>query len=506
MSETGETLLRTESISMRYGSVQALQAVDFEIRRGEIRALVGENGAGKSTLIKIITGTVRLSSGRMWMNQASVEFGAPKDAQEAGIAAVHQEVPLLEMRSVAENVFFGREPRRFGLIRWSEMYDAARNALLQIGAEIDPTLTVGRLNAAQRQMVAIARSVSLGAKLLVLDEPTSSLSAHQVQVFLQVVRRLQANGTSVILVSHRFDELYAVCETVTVLRDGRAVRTGPLRDIDRAELVGLMLGTGPDELSSRLTAFGPKGQSELAAADLLVACNLLRAPAIQDVSIEVRSGEIVGLAGLLGSGRTETARAIFGADRYASGTVTMEANPVKPHSPRSAIRAGMGFVSEDRKLDGLVPEMSVADNLTLSALPLLSRFGFVSRARQQAVVAKYVKQLRIKLATPGQKIRELSGGNQQKVLLARWLCRRARLLILDDPTRGVDIAGRAEIQAAIRELAKGGAGVLLISSELEEIVEGSSRALVLRNGRVVSALRGDEVTREAIMRAMAGDA
>jgi monosaccharide-transporting ATPase len=504
MTGTGEALLRTEGISKQYGSAHALHAVDFEIRSGEVRALVGENGAGKSTLIKIITGTVRPSSGRMWMSQVRVEFRSPKDAQEAGIAAVHQEVPLLEMRSVAENVFFGREPRRFGLIRWSEMYEAARYALRQIGAEVDPRATVRSLNAAQRQMVAIARSVSLGAKLLVLDEPTSSLSAHEVEVFLDVVRRLRANGTGLILVSHRFDELYAVCESVTVLRDGRAVRTAALRDMDRAELVSSMLGTGRDELRSGLTAFGPRERLDCAATEMLSARHLSREPAIEDVSIDVRSGEIVGLAGLLGSGRTETARAIFGADRYARGTVIVDAKPVRPHSPRSAIRAGMGFVSEERKLDGIVPEMSVADNLTLSALPLLSRFGFISRRRQQEVAAKYVRQLRIKVSSPTQKIRELSGGNQQKVLLARWLCRRARVLILDDPTRGVDIAGRAEIQVAIRELAKGGAGVLLISSELDEILEGSTRTVVLRNGRVVSALQGNDVTREAIMRAMAG--
>jgi monosaccharide-transporting ATPase len=505
MIRAGEALIRTEAMSKQYGSVQALHAVDFEMRGGEVRALVGENGAGKSTLIKIITGTVRPSFGRMWMSQVPVEFRSPKDAQEAGIAAVHQEVPLLEMRSVAENVFFGREPRRFGLIRWSEMCDAAGMALRQIGAEVDPRAEVRTLNAAQRQMVAIARSVSLGAKLLVLDEPTSSLSAHEVEVFLAVVRRLQANGTSVIFVSHRLDELYAVCESVTVLRDGRAVRTGDLRDMDRAELISSMLGAAREDLRSSLTALGPGGRSDRTGPELLVARNLSREPAIKDVSIDVRSGEIVGLAGLLGSGRTETARAIFGADRYASGTVMVEGKPVEPHSPRSAIRAGMGFISEDRKLDGIVPQMSVADNLTLSALPLFSRFGFISRRRQQEVVAKYVEQLRIKVASPAQKVAELSGGNQQKVLLARWLCRRARMLILDDPTRGVDIAGRAEIQAAIRELAEGGAGVLLISSELDEIVEGSSTVVVLRDGRVVSALRGEDIAREAIMRAMAGD-
>jgi galactofuranose transport system ATP-binding protein len=490
MSGAGKALLRTEGISKQYGSVQALHPVDFEMRSGEVRALVGENGAGKSTLIKVITGAVRPSSGRMWMNEVTV----------------HQEVPLLAMRTVAENVFFGREPRRIGLIRWSAMYEAASHALRQIGAEFDPRATVRSLNAAQRQMVAIARSVSLGAKLLVLDEPTSSLSAHEVEVFLDVVRRLRANGTGVILVSHRFDELYAVCESVTVLRDGRVVRTGALREIDRTELVTSMLGAGRDELRSGLTAFGRGKRLHREPTELLTARNLSREPAIEDVSIEVRSGEIVGLAGLLGSGRTETARAIFGADRYASGTVMVHGKLVERQSPRSAIRAGMGFVSEDRKVDGIVPEMSVAENLTLSALPVLSRFGFISRRRQQEVVAEYVTQLRIKVASPAQKIRELSGGNQQKVLLARWLCRRARVLILDDPTRGVDIAGRAEIQAAIRELAEGGAGVLLISSELEEIVEGSSRTVILRNGRVVSALRGDQVTREAIMRAMAGDA
>ncbi len=505
MTRTGEALLRTEAISKQYGSVQALYPVDFEIHSGEVRALIGENGAGKSTLIKILTGTVRPSSGRMWMSGVKVEFGSPKDAQAAGVGAVHQEVPLLEMRSVAENVFFGREPRRLGLIRWSEMYEVTRNALHQIGAELDPRAAVCGLTAAQRQMVAIARSVSLGAKLLVLDEPTSSLSAHEVEVFLGVVRRLKANGTAIFFVSHRFDELYAVCESVTVLRDGRAVCTGDLRAMDRAELVSSMLGTGREQLRSGLTAFGTKQRAGHTGTELLKTSNLSREPAIEHVSLEVRSREIVGLAGLLGSGRTETARAIFGADRYASGAVTVEKKPIKPHSPRSAIRAGMGFVSEDRKLDGIVPEMSVADNLTLSALPLLSRCGFISRRRQQEVVAKYVRQLRIKVASPGQKIVELSGGNQQKVLLARWLCRRARVLILDDPTRGVDIAGRAEIQAAVRELAEDGAGVLLISSELEEIVEASSRTVVLRDGHVVSTLEGADVTREAITRAMAGD-
>lgn len=506
MTDAGEALLKAEGISKRYGPVQALYPVNFEMRRGEVRALVGENGAGKSTLIKIITGTVRRSSGRMWMSETPAEFSSPKDAQEAGIAAVHQEVPLLTMRSVAENVFFGREPRRFGLIRWSEMYGATGDAFRQIAAAIDPRATVGSLNAAQRQMVAIARSVSLGAKLLVLDEPTSSLSAHEVKVFLDVVRRLRENGTAIILVSHRFDELYAVCESVTVLRDGREVRTGTLRDMDRADLVSAMLGSGRDELRSGLTAFGHGKRPNISGTELLTARNLWREPAIEDVSIEIRSGEIVGLAGLLGSGRTETARAMFGADRYTSGTVMVEGKPVPPHSPRGAIDTGMGFVSEDRKLDGIVPQMSVAENLTLSALPLISRFGFISRRREQEVVAKYVKQLRIRVASPAQKISELSGGNQQKVLLARWLCRRTRVLILDDPTRGVDIAGRAEIQSAIRELAEGGAGVLLISSELDEIVEGSSTTVVLRNGRVAATMHGDDITREAIMRAMAGDA
>src|SRR4051812_25882751 len=312
MIGAGEVLLRTEAISKQYGSVQALHAVDFEMRGGEVRALVGENGAGKSTLIKIIPGTVRPSSGRIWMSQVPVKFGSPKDAQEAGIAAVHQEVPLLEMRSVAENVFFGREPRRFGLIRRSEMCTAASTALREIGAEVDPRAEVRTLNAAQRQMVAIARSVSLGAKLLVLDEPTSSLSAHEVLVFLDVVRRLRANGTSVVFVSHRLDELYAVCESVTVLRDGHAVRTGALRDMDRAELISFMLGAAREDLRSGLTAFGPGRRSDRTGPELLMARNLSREPALEDVSIGVRSGEIVGLAGLLGSGRTETARAIFG--------------------------------------------------------------------------------------------------------------------------------------------------------------------------------------------------
>ncbi len=506
MTGAVETLLRAESISKRYGSVRVLQDVDFQMRLGEVRALVGENGAGKSTFIRIITGATRPSSGRIWMSQVPVEFSSPRDAQDAGIAVVHQELPLLEMRSVAENMFFGREPRRYGFIRWSEMYDDTRNALSQIGADIDPRATVRSLSAAQRQMVAVARGVSLGARLLVLDEPTSSLGAHEVEVFLAIVRRLQANGTGVILVSHRFDELYAVCESVTVLRDGRVVQTASLQDMPRESLVSSMLGAGRGQLSSGLTAFSLRKISRAAGAELLKARDLSREPAIDNISVDVRAGEIVGLAGLLGSGTRETARAIFGADRYATGTVMVGTSPVKPGSPRSAIRAGMGFLSEDRKLDGIVPEMSVADNLTLPALPLLSRFGFISRRRQREVVAKYAQQLQIKATDHKQQVSELSGGNQQKVLLARWLCRRATVLILDDPTRGVDIAGRSEIQAAISALAGDGAGILLISSDLDEIVEGSARVLVLRNGRLVSELRGGEVTREAIIKAMAGDA
>ena len=497
-------LLRMEGITKTFSGVTALAGVNLTLERGEVHALVGENGAGKSTLIKVMTGAYHRDAGQMWLEGKPVEFRSPEEAQAGGVVAVYQEINLLSFRTVAENIFLGREPRRWGMIDWKPMNEDAAALLKRLGLEIDPRATLGSLNIALRQMVAIARGVSLGAKVVILDEPTSSLTEHEVSILYAVIRRLKAEGAAVVYISHRFDELYAVCDRVTILRDGKYVGTHNLADLEKIDLVCLMLGKQREELQRQgATAFGPHHETERETIPLLRAENLTRGRKLNHVTLEAGHGEIVGLAGLLGSGRTETARAIFGADRIEEGTVYLEGERLKLHEPGDAIKAGVAFLSEDRKAEGIIPELSVRENLTLAALPTLTKFGIVSRAQQEEIVDRFMKRLGIKASSADQKIRELSGGNQQKVLLARWLCNNPKFLILDEPTRGIDIGAKAEIQKLIAELADSGLGVLMISSELEELVEGSTRVIVLREGQRVAELQGEEISQEAIIHAMA---
>jgi monosaccharide-transporting ATPase len=495
-------ILRMEGITKSFAGVVALAGVDLALERGEVHALVGENGAGKSTLIKIMTGAYTRDAGTILLEGKPVEFRTPEDAQDAGVVAVYQEVNLLAFRTVAENIYLGREPRRFGLIDWKRMYREAATLLARLGLEIDPRSTLGSLNIALRQMIAIARGVSFGAKVVVLDEPTSSLTEREVSILYDVIRRLKAEGTAVVYISHRFDELYTVCDRVTVLRDGKFVATRPLAGLEKLDLVCLMLGKQRDELRQGTTAF-EHHDVKRDATPLLRAENLTRGRKLNHVTVDTARGEIVGVAGLLGSGRTETARAIFGADKIDEGQVYLEGKPLKLRSPRDAIKAGLAFLSEDRKAEGIIPELSVRENLTLAALPALTKLGIVSHAREQEIVERFMKRLGIKASSADQKIRELSGGNQQKVLLARWLCQNPKFLILDEPTRGIDIGAKGEIQELINELANSGLGVFMISSELEELVEGSSRVIVMRDGQRVGELRGKEISQDAIIHAMA---
>jgi ribose transport system ATP-binding protein len=497
-----EPVLRMEGITKIFSGVTALANVSLELQPGEVHALVGENGAGKSTLIKIMTGAYARDGGEMFLEGRPVDFRTPEDAQGQGVVAVYQEVNLLTYRTVAENIYLGREPRRFGLIDWKRMNAEAGALLKRLGLDIDPRAPLGSLNIALRQMVAIARGVSFDAKVVVLDEPTSSLTEHEVQILYDVIRRLKAEGTAVVYISHRFDELYTVCDRVTILRDGKFVATRPLAGLEKIDLVCLMLGKQREELRQGTTAFRhagtPTGETPLLSAE-----NLKRGRKLNDVTVEVARGEIVGMAGLLGSGRTETARAIFGADSVEEGEVRLEGKTIRRGSVNEAIDSGIAFLTEDRKAEGIIPELSVRENLTLAALPALSTLGVVSRARQAEIVDKFMKRLGIKAANADQKIRELSGGNQQKVLLARWLCKNPKFLILDEPTRGIDIGAKGEIQSLVGELAASGLGVLMISSELEELVEGSSRVVVMRDGQRVGELRGDEISQDNIIRAMA---
>jgi ribose transport system ATP-binding protein len=351
-----------------------------------------------------------------------------------------------------------------------------------------------------QQMVAIARAIGFDAKLVIMDEPTSSLDETEVEVLFGVIRQLKEAGVSVIFVSHKLDELYAVCDRVTIMRDGRTVRVSPMSGLSRLDLVTAMLGR---ELSRVLHEDAGRREGAAAQEDLLAVENLAVGRRVRDVSFDIRSGEIVGLAGLLGSGRTETARVVFGADRAEAGQVAFGHLHRPAAEPAEAIRAGMGFCSEDRKFEGIVPDMSVRENLTLALMPQLARRGIVDEARSREIVDRFIQRLGIRCSGPEQPIRELSGGNQQKVLLARWLCMNPRLLILDEPTRGIDVGAKAEILSLVRELAGQGLGVLMISSELEEVVEAASRIVVLRDGRSVAALEGDEVSEEAVMAAMA---
>ncbi|GAA3153234.1 sugar ABC transporter ATP-binding protein [Planomonospora alba] len=498
-------VLETDGVLKAFPGVTALDRVSFALGQGEVHALVGENGAGKSTLIKVLTGVYRPDAGQVRYRGEPVAFGSPLEAQRAGITTIYQEVNLVPQMSVARNLFLGREPRgRLGLIDFTAMRERASRVLHGYGIRSDVRRPLGSLGLGAQQMVALARAIEADAQVVIMDEPTSSLQPREVDRLFAAIADLKAQGRSVVYVSHRLEELYRVCDRVTVLRDGRRVHTGPLAELERLRLVSLMLGRDPDQVRTEgLTRFG--GRRRPHAAPVLRAGGLRREHVLDGVSLAVRPGEIVGLGGLLGSGRSETAKAIAGALPLDSGRVEVDGEPVPAGSVDAAIRAGISLLPEDRKAEGIVPGLSVRENIVLAALPRLARAGIVSEADVDRVVAAFMRRLRIKAAGPGQRAGELSGGNQQKVLLARWLAMDPKVLLLDEPTRGIDVGAKAEVQALIDELAAGGLAVLLISSDLEELVEGSERVVVLRDGAVAGELSGPDVTEEKIMAAIAGE-
>ncbi|MBV8106364.1 MAG: sugar ABC transporter ATP-binding protein [Hyphomicrobiales bacterium] len=488
-------------IDKRFQGVKALSSASLEVAAGEIMALVGQNGAGKSTLIKVLTGAYRRDGGSIAFGGEPIDFASPHEAQRGGISTIYQEINLVPFRSVAENIFLGREHRRYGLLDWRRMNHQAAELLRRFAVELDVRRPLMGFSTAIQQMVAIARAVSFKARLVIMDEPTSSLDEREVAVLFDVMRQLRAEGVAVIFITHRLDELYQVCDRVTVMRDGRTVMTSLMAEVDKLHLIAAMLGRDLETVRAHATGFS--ATSAKAGEEVLSAEGLRIGRKVRDARVEVRTGQIVGLAGLLGSGRTEVARAVFGADPPDAGTIRLTGKEVTPREPADAIALGVGYCSEDRKADGIVPDMSVRENLTLGILPRLTQMGVVDEARQRAIVDRFMARLAIKAASVEQKIRELSGGNQQKVLLARWLCTDPKLLILDEPTRGIDVGAKAEIQSLIRELADQGLGVLMISSELEEIVEGADRVFVLSDGRTVADLPHTAASAPAIMAAMA---
>ncbi|MFE3166206.1 sugar ABC transporter ATP-binding protein [Streptomyces sp. NPDC059224] len=496
-------MLSVTQLSKTFPGVRALSDVDFTARAGEVHALVGENGAGKSTLIKVLTGVYRPDRGEVTYGGEQVRFSTPLQAQQAGISTIYQEVNLVPLMSVARNLFLGREPlNRLGLIDFRRMHREADEALRGLGIRVDVHRPLRELGVGAQQMVALARAVAVDARVVIMDEPTSSLEPREVQTLFEVIRMLRGRGVAVVYVSHRMDELYELCDTITVLRDGRVVHTGPLADLDRLRLVAMMLGREIGEVRAEgMTKF--TGSHDTDAEPVLTASNLTARHTLRNVSLTVRPGEVVGLGGLLGSGRSETAKAIAGALPTDTGRVVVAGVTVRAGSTAAAIRAGISLLPEDRKSEGIMPGLSVRENIALAALPGLSRFGLVDDARVDRIVETFMKRLRIKASGAHQKVGELSGGNQQKVLLARWLALHPKVLLLDEPTRGIDVGAKAEVQALIDELADDGLAVLLISSDTEELIEGSDRVVVLKDGAVVRELTGDAVTEGELMRAIA---
>ena len=498
-----DILLQMREITKAFPGIVALDHANLEVRRGEVHALVGENGAGKSTMIKILTGAYTRDGGTILFDGKEIDFRSPHQAQANGISTIYQEVNLVPLRSVAENIMMGREPMRYGLIDWRTMNAEAARLLEQVGINVDVTCPLQEYNIAIQQMVAIARAVSFDSKLVVMDEPTSSLDEHEVDTLFETLRGLKARGVSIIFITHRLDEIFMVCDRITVMRDGKTIEAREISSITKLELVAKMLGKELGEIQRRgMTNFAPVDTRHTADV-ILEAEQIENSPDLQNVTLNVRAGEIVGLAGLLGSGRTETARAIFAIDPIRGGEIRLKDKKINFQSPRDAISAGIGYCSEDRKAEGIIPYLSVRDNLTLALLPLLTKNGIISREKQSQIVDQFIKMLAIKTSSPDQRIRELSGGNQQKVLLARWLCLNPQLLILDEPTRGIDVGAKGEIQRIISSLAEEGVGVLMITSEMEELLEGSDRVFVMRDRRTVAELPREEVTQDAIMQAMA---
>lgn len=491
---TTSALLSLSGATKSFGAVVALTDGSIEILPGEIHALVGENGAGKSTLVKILAGVHQPNDGSFVVAGSDVVFKSPADSKAAGISVIYQEPTLFPDLSVAENIYIGRQPRgRLGLIDRSVMRRQARELFATLGVPIDPDRIADGLSIADQQIIEIAKAISLDASILVMDEPTAALSGVEVERLFAVARSLKEKGAGILFISHRFDEVFELCDRVTVMRDGAFIATHNTNDITADGLVREMVGRD-------IATLFPKEDAEIGAAVLTVD-RLSRAGVFSDISFEVRAGEIVALSGLVGAGRTEVARAIFGIDRYDSGTVTVGGKKLKAHSPQAAISAGIGFVPEDRRKQGLVMELSVARNATLTLRNSLARFGLIDAARERSAAEEWTGRLQVKTGSQDLSVATLSGGNQQKVVIAKWLATMPKLLIVDEPTRGIDIGTKSEVHRLISQLAGQGIAVLMISSELPEVIGMADTVLVMHEGRISARLTRDEATAEAIMHA-----
>ena len=494
----GAPVLALDGIAKSFPGVRALKGVSFDVAPGEVHALLGENGAGKSTLIKIMSGVHQADSGTIRLDGREIRMGSPHDAARAGIATIYQELLLFPELTVAENVFMGHAPRtRWGALDWPAMRARARVLLDSLDIhDLDVAQVVGTLSVGNRQRVEILRALSQDARILIMDEPTAALTEHDVQRLFAIVRRLRERGVSIVYISHRLEEIFILADRVTVLRDGEHVATKAVRDTDTADLVQMMVGR-------RIESLFPKIEVPIGAPVLEVR-DVVRLPQTRGMSLTVRAGEIVGLAGLVGSGRSELAQTIFGVTPAQSGEILIGGERVAVRSVADARRLGIAYVPEDRGIQGLVRPMTVRENASLAVLSDVARFGFIQRATEERLAQGAVRQFGIRTAGIEQIVNKLSGGNQQKIVLGKWLATKPKVLILDEPTRGIDVGAKAEIHRLMGELAGQGLAILMISSELPEVLGMSDRVLTVREGRIVAEFSRAEATQERVAEAMMG--
>ncbi len=506
MDHNNKIVLSMRRITKRFPGVVALSEVDFTLREGEIHALMGENGAGKSTLIKVLTGVEEFETGeiRVGDSEELIINRSPHEAQQNGISTVYQEVNLCPNLTVAENLFIGREPMKRGMIDWRTMNKKSNELLKTLDIDIDVTIALENYSIAIQQMIAIARAVDMSAKVLILDEPTSSLDDNEVEKLFQLMRHLKAKGVGIIFVTHFLEQVYKVCDRITVLRNGMLVGEYEIDTLPRVQLVAKMMGKDFDDLASIKK---PSEESDKDAREVLVSARELgREGSIKPFNLDIHKGEVIGLTGLLGSGRSELARAIYGADRADSGDLYVNGKKMQIAAPIDAMRVGMGYLPENRKEEGVIPELSVRENIIIALQARRGMFRLLSKKEQEEFTDKYIDVLKIKTADREVPVKQLSGGNQQKVILGRWLLNHPELLILDEPTRGIDVGTKTEIQKLVVSLAQEGMAVMFISSEIDEMIRTCSRMIVLRDRTKVDELKEDQLGQENIMKAIAGGA
>ena len=496
----GQPILTMKQIEIAFPGVKALDKVDFELMPGEVHALLGENGAGKSTLIKCLTGVNHMDAGRIVYDGREITPTSPENAIAMGISTVYQEINLCPNLTVAENIFIGRQPIRAGRIDWAAINTRATELMERFDIHIDVTRPLNFYSTGIQQMTSIARAVDVQAKVLILDEPTSSLDENEVQKLFEVVRKLKAEGMGIIFITHFLDQVFEISDRITVLRNGHLVGLFPIGDITKLELVTQMIGKDMDEIFNlQRPALSPDAPLAVEAEHIGVAGS------VEDVSLGVRKGELLGFAGLLGSGRTETVEMLFGATRIGKGTIALKGQRVKLKSPIDAIRHRMAFCPEDRKRDGIIGDLSIRENIMLVVQAKRGFMKPMSRQEQQELADRYIKLLGIATPDAEKKIGELSGGNQQKVILARWMATNPEILILDEPTRGIDVGAKAEIQRLMLEMCKEGVSVLFVSSELDEIIRCSNRIVIMRDREKAGELPGENCTQRDILQMIAGE-